>query len=158
MFKWWDVLLSVAVVAVGLLSCRSTSPPPCMVPVGHVIRWGVWNDTTGMLSGYQLRWDGQLVRYSQHRDSPAVYIFDTLSIQIPRQTHCDIALSLRNAFLREQTYVVIGPLSHYVEYNTPTATLRAVWDARFETYGSRHFRGIFRWLNSLVGHHESPHR
>lgn len=144
-------LISGAFIIAALLTACRTSPPPCTIPTGHVIRWGTWYDSLGVLRGYQLDERGIVSRYEQYIDSPTLRILDTLAVAIEPQVHCDVLASLRTAFLREQAYVVIGPVSHYVEYATPSATLRAVWDSRFETYGSRHFRAIFRWLNHLIG-------
>ncbi|GIV49480.1 MAG: hypothetical protein KatS3mg038_0001 [Candidatus Kapaibacterium sp.] len=150
--------LAISIAAVVFAACASTSPPPCTLPPGHVIRWGTWLDSLGRLEGYQLAWNGTVTRYQQSIQSGQLRILDTLTVRIEPQTHCAVATDLRNAFVQHQTYVVIGPVSHFVELATPSATARAVWDARFETYGSRHFRAIFRWLNHLVGNDEAAHR
>lgn len=122
-----------------------------------MIRWGTWVDSLATLEGYQLTATGTVARYRQSTRTGEISVIDTLSATIPQKTHCDVAFSLQNAFIRNQTYVVIGPVSQYVEYTTPQATLRAVWDTRFQTYGSREFRAIFRWLNSLIGVHSDAH-
>jgi hypothetical protein len=151
-------LLSITVLLIA--ACRTAPPtPPCSIPEGLHIRWGVWNDSLGVLEGYQLEPSGRVLHYRQGVQTGQQTLLDTLPQTIERRTHCDVAISLRNAFIQNQTYVVIGPRSHYVEYATPSATLRAVWDARYETYGSRHFRAIFRWLNHLIGlRDEAAHR
>lgn len=142
----------------ALLSCQSAPIPPCTIPEGLLIRWGSWYDSLGILRGYQLDREGTVIQYEQNVQNGQIRLLDTLTVHIEPKTHCDIALSLKNAFLHNQAYVVIGPASHYVEYTTPHATLRAVWDSRFETYGSRHFRAIFRWLNYLIDRHETANR
>ncbi len=141
----------LSIVLLAMVACRTPEPPPCTIPDGLRIRWGTWIDSLGILEGYQLEPSGTVVRYRQSTQSATPTILDTLSTTIDRPTHCNVATSLRSAFVINQTYVVIGPLSHYIEYATPTATLRAVWDSRYETYGSRYFRAIFRWLNYMVG-------
>ncbi|GIV53819.1 MAG: hypothetical protein KatS3mg039_0337 [Candidatus Kapaibacterium sp.] len=149
-------LLSIALLLIG--ACRSTESLPCTLPADLRIRWGTWNDSLGVLDGYQLEPNGTVVRYRQSTQSATISTLDTLPVSIESTVRCSVATSLRDAFLQNQTYVVIGPLSHYVEYATATATMRAVWDARYQTYGSRHFRAIFRWLNHLIGSDESPDR
>ncbi|MCX7930101.1 MAG: hypothetical protein N2663_05210 [Chlorobi bacterium] len=123
-----------------------------------MIRWGVWNDSLGLLTGYQLFPDGTVQRYRRAYTATSDETLDTLPVRINADTHCRIADALRSAFIHNQAYTVIGPISHYVEYNTPTAALRATWDARYETYGSRHFRAIFRWLNHSIGNDENSYR
>lgn len=152
----WCLVLGL--VGIGLSCQGRTTSPPCTMPEGLLIRWGSWYDSLGILRGYQLDREGRVVEYEQTVKNGQIRLLDTLAVHIEPKTHCDVALSLKNAFLHNQAYVVIGPVSHYVEYTTPTATLRAVWDSRFETYGSRHFRAIFRWLNYLIGRHETADR
>lgn len=144
-------------LAVLLMAC-SSSPPPCTVPEGVIIRWGTWDDSLKTLQGYQLDWRGTVVTYRQTTTQLEPTLLDTLRVTIPRQTHCQVVEALRQAFVRNQTYFVLGPESHYVEYVRGTTVLRAVWDTRFQTYGSREFRAIFRWLHHLVGNDEAARR
>lgn len=150
--------LAISLATLLFAACASSPPSPCTLPPGHVIRWGTWIDSLERIEGYQLEWNGTVTRYQQSTQSGQIRILDTLEVYIEPHTHCAVATDLRNAFVQNQTYVVIGPVSQYVELTTATATARAVWDARFETYGSRHFRAIFRWLNYLVSNDEAAHR
>ncbi len=151
--------LVISSVIVLFCACaRTIYPPPCTLPTDHVIRWGTWFDTLGVIGGYQLHWNGTVSSYEQNIRTGDMHVLDTLTISIERKTHCDVVTDLRNAFVQNQTYVVIGPVSHFVELSTSNTTARAVWDSRYETYGSRHFRAIFRWLNHLIGRNETADR
>jgi hypothetical protein len=151
-------LVISAAIVLFCACARTIPPPPCTLPTDLVIRWGTWFDTLGVIRGYQLQWSGIVSSYEQNIRTGDIHVLDTLTISIERKTHCDVATDLRNAFVQNQAYVVIGPVSHFVELSTSSTTARAVWDARYETYGSRHFRAIFRWLNHLIGRHETADR
>ncbi len=114
------------------------------------VRWGDWIDSTDVLSGYEIDAQGRLFKYSASPHSQK-YLRDSIGT-VSREQLCMSIDTVRKTFLKIQTLWVHAPHMRYVEYQNPEASLslRAVWDSRFQTYGSREFRAIFDSLSTLV--------
>jgi hypothetical protein len=118
-----------------------------------LLRWGEWNDTTKVLTGYELDAKGRLYR-TQAAEFSERYLRDSIA-QVPVPVFCMYADTTKATFLKIQSLTVRAPIMRYVEYQNPPAriTLRAVWDKRFQTHGSREFRAIFDSLSTFIPHH-----
>ena len=117
-----------------------------------VLRWGEWNDTTKVLDGYELDARGCLYK-TKAAEFAERYMKDSLCM-LPQPVFCRYADTVRATFLKIQSLTVRAPRMRYVEYQNQPAgvNLRAVWDRRFETYGSREFRAIFDSLSTHIPH------
>ena len=114
------------------------------------VRWGEWNDSTDVLTGYEFDTQGRLYKYSASPHS-VKYLRDSIGT-ISKRSMCFYVDTVRKTFLRIQSLYVHAAAMRYVEYQNPDAqlSLRAVWDSRFQTYGSKEFRAIFDSLSTLV--------
>ncbi len=114
------------------------------------IRWGDWMDTTAILNGYEIDAQGRLFKY-QASPYAERYLRDSIGT-VDRAALCFYIDTVRKTFLRIQSLGVRAPHMRYIEYQNPEAqlSLRAYWDSRFQTYGSREFRAIFDSLSTLV--------
>lgn len=118
-----------------------------------VLRWGDWNDTTKVLDGFELDARGCLYKTKAAEFSER-YMRDSLCM-LPQRVFCRYADTVRTTFLKIQSLTVRAPRMRYIEYQNHAAgvNMRAVWDRRFETYGSREFRAIFDSLSTNILHH-----
>ncbi len=158
--KRWRGLVLALVLTTALLAldaCGSSTPalsnyPSCIRPGMREIRirWGDWIDSTAVLTGHEIDAQGKLFAY-QASPYSVKYLRDSVS-HIDTAQVCYWVDTVRKTFLRIQSLTVHAPHMRYVEYQNPDAhlSLRAVWDSRFETYGSKEFRAIFDSLQTLV--------
>ncbi len=118
-----------------------------------LLRWGEWNDTTKVLTGYEVDARGRVFR-TQAAEFSERYMRDSIGV-MPVSAFCMFADTTRATFLKIQSLTVRAPIMRYVEYQNPLArvTLRAVWDKRFQTFGSREFRAIFDSLSTYIPRH-----
>ena len=151
-------ILFLLAFAISTTSCGSSSTsikskvPDCIKPgmKDMLIRWGVWIDSTGNVQGYELDAHSIIWKYSASTKKEN-YIRDSIcTISIDRL--CSIVDTVRKTFLSIQSYTVLAPRMYYVEYQNPAGNvnLRAVWDSRFQTYGSKEFRAIFDSLCTIA--------
>lgn len=149
-------ILAVLLLCTSAGSCSSvkqddsatTKRTDCTLPKQLLLRWGAWNDSLGVLKGYELDADMRLWKYTAYTNRNT-YSRDSIGT-VAKPSVCYFADTTRKAFLYVQTLFVKGPVSHFVEYNNPErdVALRAVWDARYQTFGSKEFRAIFDSLNT----------
>lgn len=122
----------------------------CSLPNDLLIRWGVWNDSTGVLKGYELDANARLWRYTTSTKR-STYDRDSIGT-IEKPQLCYFVDTVKKTFLAVQTLYAPGQISRYIEYQHPTANvnLRAVWNAKFQTHGSKEFRAIFDSLSTIA--------
>lgn len=128
----------------------STSSKPCVYSnTETMIRWGL-QDSLKNLSGYELDAQGRVWKYSKLANS-STYQRDSVA-QTSVDFMCFALDTTKKAFIKVQTLYYPGALSHYVEYVNPIGhvNLRAIWNKRYNTYGSQDFRFIFDTLQTHI--------
>ncbi|MFM7774951.1 MAG: hypothetical protein ACKO9V_08975 [Candidatus Kapaibacterium sp.] len=151
------ILIPAVTGCLGSLSSRTADSRgvDCVKPSMRevLLRWGEWNDTTKVLAGYEVDAAGRLFR-TQAAEFSERYLRDSIGT-MPVASFCMFTDTTRATFLKIQSLTVRAPVMRYVEYQNPPArvTLRAVWDKRFQTFGSREFRAIFDSLSTFIPHH-----
>ncbi len=144
--------LLVFVNACGSSSSNQRFGDDCIKPNMRsvIIRWGTWVDSSTVLDGYEIDAQRRLFKYKASEYS-VKYLRDSIGV-VPAGVFCFYADTIRKTFVRIQSLSVHAPRMHYIEYQNPDAnlSLRAVWDARYQTYGSREFRAIFDSLSTLA--------
>ncbi|MBL7976257.1 MAG: hypothetical protein JNJ85_15175 [Candidatus Kapabacteria bacterium] len=114
-----------------------------------LIRWGVYYDSTGTLYGYEIDANARLWRYVASTKK-SNYERDSIGTVSASQL-CFFKDTVRNTFIKIQSLFVPAKTRHFIEYQNPAnqVSLRAMWDARYQTYGSKEFRSIFDSLNTI---------
>lgn len=113
-----------------------------------VVRWGDYDTKSGQLRAYQFAGSLELatVRRETYQEQPEVAVFQPLDGRV----FCTWLRKTLDVFEQIQTLNAPGEMSRYVEYSTPKTTIRAVWNPKFQTYGSKEFRALYDSLMTLV--------
>jgi uncharacterized protein YceK len=115
-----------------------------------VIRWGGHNMLTNQLAGWQINAKGKLMQFKKAgRESD--YEFTEFST-IDSNRFCKLLDTVQKYFLEIQALNAPGDSSHFVQFiNSTTSTdIRAVWNMRYQTYGSREFRSLYDTLEAIA--------
>ncbi len=113
-----------------------------------VIRWGDYDTKGGRLRAYQFNGALELskVKRETMSEQPDVEKYAT----IEGQQFCKWFRKSLDVFEQIQSLNAPGEISRYVEYSTPKTTIRAVWNPKFQTFGSKEFRMLYDSLMTLV--------
>lgn len=112
------------------------------------IRWGDYDVKSGKMRAYQF--SGSLKMSTVERESfgeqPEINDFD----KIEGEVFCKWLEKTVSIFEKIQTLNAPGDEARYVEYSTAKTTVRAVWNPKYQTYGSKEFRAFYDSLTALV--------
>ncbi len=145
------VIIGFAAIAL-LFSCSSTKKDnkTCLDKnmKGLTLRWGGHNYKTHALSGYQIDSEARLYRFEKTKGDKEYKTTEIGKVK-PRKI-CYLAGRVQQLFLKLQTLTAPGDSSNFIELINPATNFhqRAVWNVKFETYGSKEFRAVFDTLTS----------
>ena len=149
----WVILLALA-SACGTISDKTKTNCIDDNPESLILRWGGHNYKTGYLSGYQI--DGKANLFSfEKKGSNSIY--ESIKIgNVNADRFCELLNSSKKYFVEIQALNAPGDSSNFIEYINPVinTNLRAVWNERFKTYGSREFRELYDSLNTFIQENE----
>lgn len=155
-----DTLNSIASFLVGLLvvfsaiSCGTStksstqsslqsSSVPCTIPSDALVRWGFWNDSTGILKGVELDAQRRIWRYtaSTRREN---YDRDSIGV-LSENTACATHDSVKSNLIAVQTLFQQAKVSRFIEYQRPSnrVAMRAVWTENLMNPYSKPIRDLF---------------
>ncbi len=148
-----------AVSLVGLVAaCSSSQPdlpaPDCVKAEDSLVlmRWGTVH-ADGRVEGHQLASSALLSAFEQ-ADLKA----ESTSTPVGRlrdSSYCAMLAALRSTFLKEAALYNPGEESRFVELSDPPRHLylRALWNAKYQTFGSKVFRALYDSLQTLPQAH-----
>lgn len=113
-----------------------------------VIRWGDYDTEGGRLRAYQFNGSLELAKVKRETvsEQPDIEKYGTMEgVQF-----CTWLRKSLDVFEQIQSLNAPGETSRYVEYSTPKTTIRAVWNPKFQTFGSKEFRALYDSLMTLV--------
>lgn len=143
--------LFILTAAFLLSACTTITPPPCATPANDkvVIRWGLQNENSTILSGYHL--DAKAVLYTIPGPTDATLGLEEIDV-VDGEKYCRLAELVRNNFLKAQTVNVPNPESAFIEYANPKVGLywRAVWIPKYAEHTGQRFQQLYDSLQTLV--------
>jgi hypothetical protein len=144
------VILSFIVSACG--SSSDTTKESCLNDSmkGMILRWGGHNYKTNYISGYQIDNKADLYKFemkNSFEDAKTEKIGN-----VDEERFCRLLKDTKRFFIEIQALHAPGDTSNFIEFINPVTNtnLRAVWNARYKTYGSREFRALFDSLNLFL--------
>ncbi len=138
----WCLPLSTCIL---LIACYST--PPCLTPALSELRlrWGIQDSTGTNILGYELTSRGELFRYHATGDS----LLSRIQLgRIKGELYCRLLSQAHHAFLTVQAFYVPADTQRFVEYRSPTALMRIVWNPRYRTHGNELFWALYDSLET----------
>ena len=143
--------LFISASAFLLSACTTLTPPPCATPANEkvVIRWGLQNENSTILSGYHL--DAQAQLFEIPGPTVASSDMDKLG-NVDGEKYCRLAELVRQRFLKAQTVNVPNPEAAFIEYANPKVGLywRAVWIPKYAQHTGQNFQQLYDSLQTLV--------
>ncbi|MCS6966011.1 MAG: hypothetical protein NZ473_04500 [Candidatus Kapabacteria bacterium] len=126
--KWWLLGLLTSCAA-----CRSI--PPCVTPALQEVRlrWGTQDSLGLTIRGYELTAHAELFQYEAIGDST---LWRRRLGYIDGALYCRLLLQAHRAFQAVPAFYVPADSQHFVEYRSPVALMRAVWNPRYRTHGN----------------------
>ncbi len=121
-------------------ACQSL--PPCMTPAlqGTLLRWGEQDSNGVSIRGYELTTRAELFSYTATGDS---ILHRTRLGRLDARLYCRLLAQAHHAFLTTHAFHVPAPLQRFVEYRSPSAFMRAVWNPLYRTHGNELFWRLY---------------
>ncbi len=146
------IILFILFLALSCSSCThaDTNMPSCINERTRqtIIRWGNYDVNSGKLHSYQFT--GSLALATVHRltyrEQPVI---DNIGA-IKGEVFCKWLAKTIETFEDIQTLNAPGETARYVEYSSSKATIRAVWNPKYQTFGSKEFRALYDSLMTLI--------
>ncbi|MFC2130235.1 hypothetical protein ACFLSQ_02255 [Bacteroidota bacterium] len=150
-----EIRLVIAVtVLVSMMGCGSLSDKIKSDCISQnmsemTLRWGGHNYKTNHLAGYQI--DANLNLYKFVKGSSTEYKTEEIG-KVDNDRFCELLKTTKKLFIEIQALNAPGDSSNFVELINPgtNTNLRAVWNVRFKTHGSKEFRALFDSLDLFV--------
>lgn len=145
------VFLIALTLATALSGCSSPPPPPdCITSENRelLVRWGdIEEDKT--VTGFAVHSNASMVSFAQK--SLEAPMKETELGVMDGVVYCETVKLIRTTFLEVQALHAPGNVSRFIEISNPPQGLylRAVWNPKYETFGSKEFRAIFDTLQSF---------
>lgn len=112
------------------------------------IRWGNYDVKSGKMRAYQL--NGSLELATVERESFNEQLEINNFGEVDGKIFCKWLDETINIFEEIQTLNAPGDEARFVEYSTTKTTVRAVWNPKYQTYGSKEFRVFYDSLTALI--------
>ena len=114
------------------------------------LRWGYFISKTGKISGYQLNYDATLLKI--RKTNAEDKYTDSVLTCIDGEKYCKFLIMTRDTILKIQALNEPGDSLNFIEYldHPRNVRMRAMWNPKNKTFGSRGFRGIYDSLQTLV--------
>lgn len=135
-------------------NCTTTNNKPECLKNGKMdkveLRWGGMNYKKNLITGYKIDAKSNLYAISQVGKNQELRSKEIG--KITPQQFCSLIKEAQSIFLKVQALNVFADSSNFVEFINPelNSTARAVWNAKFKTFGSKEFRDLLSKLDSLV--------
>ncbi len=151
----YNYILNIVLITVFLFitgGCKTAQTPSCLTDKqkGLIIRWGDYDNEKKEFNGYLLNTDAE---YFSVKGGGLIGKHDEeLLGTIDSDNYCKLFHAIRKEFLATQTLNSPGDISRIIEFNNPTTNviLRAVWNPKFQTFGSKGFRKIYDQLQDIL--------
>lgn len=137
------------VFAIPILSlffaCRSNKLPQCITKMTKEIEisWGRIYSNSKDTIRFSLKTDANIIQTKPQKRH---------IVRLDDKTFCNFLLLINETFLKTQVINEIGDTLDFMEYKNPTNGFysRAIWNPRFKTKNSFHFRKLFDSINVYV--------
>lgn len=145
-------IIFAAVFTIAVMGCGTVSKsvkPDCFID-DLILRWGGHNHKENILSGYQIDSEAFLYKFIKDSLHPN-YNIEKIG-EVDKDRFCELLKTTKKLFIEIQALNAPGDSSNFVEFLNPgtNTNLRAVWNVRFQTFGSKEFRALFDSLNLFV--------
>jgi len=146
-------ILNIMILFLFACSTINKSKPECLKngKMDKVeLRWGGMNYKKNLISGYKI--DAKLNLYKISQAGKNKKIKSEKIGQIDGNEFCYLINKAQAIFLKVQALKVFADSSNFIEFINPelNSTARAIWNAKFKTFGSKEFRNLFIKLDSLI--------
>jgi hypothetical protein len=114
-----------------------------------MISWGELITETGEINGWSFDSKSMLYTYKKNRTGD---ITREKITRIPKDKYCSLLSQIKQNILQTQALNAPGELSRFVEYSNSSSNvfIRALWNAKYETVGSKGFRHLYDSLVSIT--------
>ncbi len=142
------IIASILVIT----GCKTVQTPSCISDKqkGLIIKWGDYDNEKREFVGHIMKTDTEIFSV---KSAGLLGNYDKeASVSVAGDDYCKILNNIRKEFLSTQTLNSPGDISRIIEFNNPATNvvLRAVWNPKFETFGSKGFRKIYSQLQDIL--------
>ncbi len=146
-------IFNILILALLACSTANNQKPECLKngKMDKVeLRWGGMNYKKNLISGYKIDTKFKLYKISQAGKNKQIKSKEIG--EISPQIFCSLIKESQSIFLKIQTLNVLADTSNFIEFINPelNSTARAIWNAKFKTFGSKEFRDLKSKLDSLI--------
>ncbi|MCX7880722.1 MAG: hypothetical protein N2517_08680 [Ignavibacteria bacterium] len=130
-----------------LFSCNSPKYPFCLNEKTREIKitWGTKYTTTNKQEIFTLSADGKIYYANTYGKKKHI-------VKLNETQFCNLLDRINEAILKTQVINEVGDTLNFITYENPNIGVfsNAVWNPRFATKNSRHFRELYDTLKTLT--------
>ncbi len=149
MNKFISIVLSL--IFLFSYSCRNVKivpEPDCLSKSNKntTIIWGYYKNKVRIMFGHKISSSGEIFAFDNIKQK------DSLVCLTSKRNMCDLVKSIQDEFIKTQSLNVPADSVIFIELLNPNTNLRlrAAWNPRLPSIGSKGFRAIWKKLDSTL--------